>query len=84
MYTDEGFVRDFHATGEEGWILGTNADGVLCLQFTNGGFPLIRPGYSTDGQTYEVNTITEETLRLHWPYGDGGYLVIILVPADEQ
>lgn len=84
MYTDKGFVTDFQATGNEGWILGTNADGVLCLQFTDGGFPLLRPDYSTDNQIYEVNTLTEETLRLHWPYGDGGCLVIILVPADEQ
>lgn len=84
LYTDKGFVNDFEATGEEGWLLGTDSGGNLCLQFTGGGFPLLRPDFSTDNQTYEVNILTEETLRLHWPYGDGGYLVIILVPADGE
>ncbi|MBD5232991.1 MAG: hypothetical protein HDS65_02300 [Bacteroidales bacterium] len=76
-FTDDGRTT-YEATGEEAWSLGLDSEGQLCLQFSGGGFPIMRPNLKVD-QTYRVVLLDSNTLKLHWAYGDGGYFVTILV-----
>lgn len=80
-YTDDGFTT-YIPSGKEKWILGRGEDEKLYLRFRGGGFPIIRPNLPGINLTYEVIELTANTLKLNWPYGDGGYFVTILVASN--
>lgn len=84
VYMDDGDGRSaFTPTGNESWELGKNAEGKLCVRFSNGGFPIMRPTADVpEGAVWEILDLTETSLRLGWPYGDTGYFVVILEPKE--
>lgn len=84
VYVDDGNGHFSYApSGTEGYVLGTNAEGRLCIQFNGGGFPIIRASEGAVDQLHEVYELSETTLKLFWPYGDGGGLLIILKSKDD-
>lgn len=83
VYADDGNGHfSYTPSGTEGYVLGTNADGKLCIQFTGGGFPIMRANEAALDQVYEVYELSASTLKLFWGYGDGGGLLIILKAKD--
>lgn len=80
LYADENPAQQpFAAGGKEAWEVTAGADGKEYVRFSGGGTPMIRPALAVpDPADWEIMAISENQLRLGWPYGDGGYLVVIL------
>lgn len=82
VYADDGNGHfTYTPTGTESYVLGHNDAGKLCVQFKGGGFPILRANEHVD-QVYEVMELSANTLKLLWPYGDGGGMLIILKAKD--
>lgn len=82
VYDDDNGNTSYDFTGEESFLLGTDAEGGLHIQFAYGGFPVIRPNSPGLDLMWVVRELSASKLELAWPYGDGGYFVLGFKNAD--
>lgn len=85
-YCDWKGAEEAHYTpaGTEGFHLGYDAAGQLCVDFFGGAFPLVRPNTANYGigGVYELRVVSANKLMLYISFGDGGYFYITLKNAD--
>ncbi len=85
-YCDWKGAEEAHFTpaGTEGFHLGYDAAGQLCVEFFGGAFPLVRPNIDNAGigGVYELRMITASKMMIYTSFGDGGYFYVTLKNAD--